>query len=84
MSYSVTDTAGNFKFTVVRRGDGKPDLNVGNEEDAYLFAFAGEMMEVLEDAPIIRLGESLEDFKKRYVYWYGKRHDVLQKARGKA
>ncbi len=42
-------------------------------------------IEAMEDAPIVRLGESLEKFKERYTLWYREqRRNALAGLKGEA
>ncbi len=49
--WTVTDTVGNGKFTVLRRGPNSEllDIDMGNEEDAYLAAAAPKMRDAINE-----------------------------------
>ena len=45
----------------------------------------GRLIAALDSAPVIRLGETLEQFAERYKQWYtGTRRDAMAKATGQA
>lgn len=48
--WSVTDTCSDYRMTVLRRGDGKPDIDIGDEDDARLTSAAPELLEALQAA----------------------------------
>ena len=50
--WTVTDTCNNGQFTVLRRGPSSdlPDVDMGNEEDAYLAAAAPKLYKELRAA----------------------------------
>jgi hypothetical protein len=53
-----------------------------NRANGRLIEAAPELLDALDNAPIPRLGEELEDFIKRYKFWFCQsRHDALAKAR---
>ncbi len=56
--WTVTDTCNNGQFTVLRRGPNSelPDVDMGNEEDAYLAAAAPKLYKELKTAlALVRL-----------------------------
>ena len=58
--WTVIDTCGNGRFTVLRRGPSSdfPDVDMGNEVDAALAAAAPQLYEVLRDMVAIARHEN--------------------------
>ena len=61
--WTVTDTCGNGRFTVLRRGPNSelPDVDMGNEVDAALVASAPQLYEALRDMVAIARRDGWRD-----------------------